>query len=45
MGFPQESAYGSTFDAFDFLEEYRDDITAIILTHGHEDHLGALPAS
>jgi ribonuclease J len=45
MGFPQESAYGVDIciPDFDFLEEYRDHITAIVLTHGHEDHLGALP--
>src|SRR5215210_5388684 len=45
MGFPEESAYGVDVSVpdFDFLEEYRDQITAIILTHGHEDHLGALP--
>jgi len=45
MGFPEESAYGVdvSIPNFGFLEEYRDDITAIVLTHGHEDHLGALP--
>jgi ribonuclease J len=45
MGFPEESAYGVDIciPDFEILEEYRDDITAIILTHGHEDHLGALP--
>jgi len=45
MGFPEETAFGVdvSIPTFDFLEEYRDDITAIILTHGHEDHLGALP--
>ncbi|MCA1591710.1 MAG: ribonuclease J [Acidobacteria bacterium] len=45
MGFPEESVYGVDVSVpdFDFLEEYRDEITAIILTHGHEDHLGALP--
>src|SRR5829696_3374686 len=45
MGFPEESAYGVdvSIPNFGFLDEYRDDITAIVLTHGHEDHLGALP--
>src|SRR6266849_2182757 len=45
MGFPQESVYGVDISIPDFeiLEEFRDNITAIILTHGHEDHLGALP--
>jgi ribonuclease J len=45
MGFPEESVYGVDVSVpdFNFLEEYRDNITAIILTHGHEDHLGALP--
>jgi len=45
MGFPEESAYGVDvcIPDFDFLEEYRENITAIVLTHGHEDHLGALP--
>ncbi len=45
MGFPEESAYGVDISIpnFEFLEEYREHITAIILTHGHEDHIGALP--
>ncbi|HEU4594058.1 MAG TPA: ribonuclease J [Pyrinomonadaceae bacterium] len=45
MGFPEESAYGVDVCVpdFDYLEEYRDNIIAIVLTHGHEDHLGALP--
>jgi ribonuclease J len=45
MGFPEESVYGVDICIPDFevLEQYREEITAIVLTHGHEDHLGALP--
>ncbi|HEX8639197.1 MAG TPA: ribonuclease J [Pyrinomonadaceae bacterium] len=45
MGFPEESPYGVDISIpdFNFLEEYRSDLTALILTHGHEDHIGALP--
>ncbi len=45
MGFPEETPYGVDISIpnFDFLEEYRQDITALVLTHGHEDHIGALP--
>jgi len=44
MGFPEETPFGVDISIpnFDFLEGYRDDMTAIILTHGHEDHIGAL---
>jgi len=44
MGFPEETPFGVDISIpnFDFLEEYRDNLTAIILTHGHEDHIGAL---
>ena len=45
MGFPEEKPYGVDISIpnFDFLDEYKDDLTALILTHGHEDHIGALP--
>ncbi|HVF44001.1 MAG TPA: ribonuclease J [Pyrinomonadaceae bacterium] len=45
MGFPAESAYGVDVEVpeFDFLEEYRDQIIAVVITHGHEDHIGAVP--
>ena len=35
MGFPEETPFGVDIciPNFDFLEEYRDDLTAIILTH------------
>jgi ribonuclease J len=45
MGFPEETPYGVDISIpnFDFLDEYADDLTALVLTHGHEDHIGALP--
>ena len=45
MGFPEENVYGVDvcIPDFEILDQYKPDITAIILTHGHEDHLGALP--
>jgi ribonuclease J len=45
MGFPQETAYGVDVEVpdFDFLEQYRDNIIAVVITHGHEDHIGAVP--
>src|SRR3954470_4547165 len=45
MGFPEESVYGVDvcIPDFEILEQYKQDVTAIILTHGHEDHIGALP--
>jgi ribonuclease J len=45
MGFPEETSYGVDVCVpdFDFLDEYKNDLTSLILTHGHEDHIGALP--
>lgn len=45
MGFPEEDAPGVdiVIPDFNFIDQYRDEISAIILTHGHEDHIGAVP--
>ncbi|MCI0488130.1 MAG: ribonuclease J [Blastocatellia bacterium] len=45
MGFPEEDLPGVDIVIPDlsFIDEYCDEISAIILTHGHEDHIGAVP--
>jgi ribonuclease J len=43
--FPEEQVYGVNLviPDFTYLLDRKDDIRGIILTHGHEDHVGALP--
>jgi ribonuclease J len=45
MGFPESDTPGVDLiiPDFSFIDQYRDEITAIVLTHGHEDHIGAVP--
>jgi ribonuclease J len=45
MGFPNEDLPGVDIiiPDFTFIDEYREEIAAIVLTHGHEDHIGAVP--
>ncbi|HKV39378.1 MAG TPA: ribonuclease J, partial [Blastocatellia bacterium] len=45
MSFPEEDQPGVDIiiPDFTFMDKYRDEISAIILTHGHEDHIGAVP--
>lgn len=45
LAFPRDEHLGVdlVLPDFRFLAERREDVRAVVLTHGHEDHVGALP--
>lgn len=43
FGGPEYPGIDLVFADLDFIEERRDDLVGIVLTHAHEDHIGAVP--
>ena len=45
MTFPDDDVPGVDIiiPDFSFIDTFREEVSAIILTHGHEDHIGAVP--